>query len=358
MRRRFAPYLILYFVWLLALWALPQGPAESFAWFDNWIKWDAHWYEKIWSIGYKGENIISLVFPPAYAYTVGIFSKISFLNFHHAAIAVNVIAFFFGIRFASEVLARRLRVNPLLIFLFGLSSPASYFVLSAYSDSVFLLILWAAVYTALFINGRRGLVIESVLLLIAPWFRLTGYALFSWILLRRWSALSILVSLAGWFLLNDYLTGEWNYFLETQKKFVMPEGDFIEGARLAFSGLLPLKLDQPAEVLNPYLQFNLLPTIYFVSLIVTGFYLAVRKEWLLSLTLFSILAISHNQSFWRSVVRYDLPLAPILGGVILLEYERIRPRFIGNLLFGFIIGVQFFLQIYFAQLFKAGQWAF
>ena len=82
----------------------------------------------------------------------------------------------------------------------------------------------------------------------------------------------------------------------------------------------------------------------------------VRQHWLIALTMTGMLAVSYNQAFWRSCVRYDLLLMPFFYAALLADNDNWnvwRPRLIVT---GGI--VQFGLQIYFAQAFMKGDWAF
>jgi hypothetical protein len=358
-RSRLLLYILAYAGWLVAFWALTGGPSAGSEWLSTWIRWDAFWYEKVWTEGYPQSDPRAIVFPPGYSLLIGITSRVSFTGFHLTALVVNAIAYFTALVLAAEVMTARRKTPPMQVFLFALSSPASYFVFTAYSDSVFMWLLWTAVYAALLLPDRRvARTAEAAVLLLLPWVRLTGYALVSWVVLGRRSAAMILLSLIGWLGLNWYITGRPDYFLEAQKLFEMPSGHILDGITYTFSGLLPDRMPETTDSWTAYSQFHLLPALYFCALSAAGLWLMIKREWLLALALFAILVMSHNQSFWRSVVRYDLPLMPMLGAAMLALLARMPFSWAGRLVLILIVVAQFMLQIYFATLFQKNLWAF
>ena len=85
---------------------------------------------------------------------------------------------------------RHLAIFAILVFI--LSAPAAYFVFTSYSDIVFMLLLWVLLWLALSpsrLRGHGNLIAQSLILLVLPWIRLTGYALASWLLDRKISSL-------------------------------------------------------------------------------------------------------------------------------------------------------------------------
>jgi hypothetical protein len=72
------------------------------------------------------------------------------------------------------------------------------------------------------------------------------------------------------------------------------------------------------------------------------------------------LLVSYNQGFWRSVVRYDLPVVPVLCLPLLVtaKSETGMMSYISRAAFFALIFGQFTLQIYFARVFHTGGWAF
>ncbi len=354
-KRRLFFYLLTYVGWLTAL-ALATGIMdEGFAaWADAWIKWDAHWYARIWQEGYPKADPRTLVFPPGYPALIGSISTLTGLSFHAAALAVNVLAYFAFAVLAAELMAFLWRVPGIAVFVFSLSAPAAYFVFAAYSDTVFALWMWLLLCVALGFprSTRAAYLTEAALLLCAPWLRLTGYALAAWLVLKRWTALAVLLSLAGWLALNFVLGGEPLYFLHAQKLFLMPEGNILDGVKHTFAGLM----NPPGTDWMSYLQFHLLPALYFAAFIAIGVWACLKKQPLIGVTVLAILVFSHNQSFWRSAVRYDLPLFPVLCVPLLMI--RGRGRLIAHGVFAAIVLAQLVLQMRFAAIFKAGGWAF
>ena len=172
-----------------------------------------------------------LVFPPGYPLIVGILSNVLFSSFIATGILLNLIAFFAAATLISEWFAQKFDVSPHLVFVFILSSPAAYFAFTSYSDLLFMLLLWLLLWLALSpmaMPGRKGLIVQAILLFVLPWIRITGYALASWLLDRRVVAVSVL-DLALWLGFNEVVAGSPFYFLQAQRLFAMPSGNLFQG---------------------------------------------------------------------------------------------------------------------------------
>jgi hypothetical protein len=361
----FAAYLSIFAIWVLLIF-FATGGAHRHGWLAGWQRWDAHSYEQIWRQGYPAADPRTLVFPPGYPFAIGGLSKISSLSFFTTAVIFNLAAFFAASVLISEWLSRKFVVSAYLPFVFALSAPAAYFAFTAYSDILFMLLLWVLLRLAVPARGAprdrrdRGYkvaIAESCLLFALPWIRLTGYALASWLLTRRMIALAVLGSLALWLALNRTIAGSAFYFLHAQELFSMPRGNFFQG--LAHSAMHLASDVSGGRTLN-WLEFGFLPLFYLVVLTAAAIWLAKKREGLLALSTFAILVLSYNQGFWRSVVRYDLPLTPLLC-LPLLVTSKSPSRTVFHLrqaAFYALVLVQFSLQIYFARIFHTGGWAF
>ena len=359
--KRLLVYLGIYLLWIAASYLLTSGLQQQGSWLDSWMKWDADWYSRIWHEGYRPEDPRALVFPPGYPMIAGFLSTLLPIGFDATGVLLNALCFFLGTFLAAEFVGKRFAIPPVLIFVLALSAPASYFVFTTYSDALFYLLFWGAI--VLMHSESKSLMVQVSrvgLLLLIPWVRITGYALAAWLLLRRWSAAALLLSLVGWLGFNWFLAGDPLYFLKAQQLFAMPQGNIIDGFLYSFAALTTIP-QAKAEAWTNYLQFHVLPALYFVGLATAGIWLCVRKQWMLGLALLAVLVMSHNQSFWRSAVRYDLPLIPLLlvPATTLFKKNASRERVIaGAMIFGVVIALQFALQIYFANLFKSGLWGF
>jgi hypothetical protein len=360
-RYRFVFYSSIYLLWILVIFFATRGAnAPGQSWLAGWQQWDAHWYEQIWREGYPAADPRTLVFPPGYPYVVGSLAKLFSGSFLATAAILNLAAFFFSVVLISEWLSRTFAISAYLLFLFVLSAPAAYFVFTAYSDLLFMLMLWLLLWIALASpepRGRAVQIVQSALPLVLPWIRLTGYALVSWLFARRAAAVSVLVSLALWLGFNRMIAGNAFYFLHAQELFAMPRGNFFQGFA---DSLLHLVSDLGAGHLTIWLEFGFLPLFYFGAIAAAGVWLAKRREGLLALSVLSILVLSYNQGFWRSVVRYDLPLTPVLCLPLLVAAEsssRMTSYLSRAAFYALMLG-QFSLQIYFARVFHSGGWAF
>ena len=359
LRGRLVCYSSIYLVWIVLIFYATGGAHGQFSsWLAGWHQWDARWYEQIWREGYPQADPRTLVFPPGYPLMVGSLSKLFSASFLATAVVLNLAAFFLSGVLISEWLARKFGVSAHLLFVFALSAPTAYFAFTAYSDSLFMLLLWVLLWLALAApkpRGSRAAAAQCFLLFVLPWMRLTGYALASWLFARRVVALAVLGSLALWLGFNHVIAGNAFYFLRAQELFGMPRGSFFQGFA---DGLFHLASDWGHPMI--WLEFGFLPLFYLGTLTAAGVWLAKRREGLLALTVFSILLLSYNQGFWRSVVRYDLPLTPVLCLPLLVNAasrHRIVRYLSGAAFYALTVG-QFSLQIYFARAFHAGAWAF
>lgn len=359
-RTRYIVYFCIFFAWI-ALVLLFTADVPGGSWLADWDRWDAKWYEQIWLEGYPAEDPRALVFPPGYSYAVGFFAKLLSTPFFGTAIVLNLLAFFATAAFVSDWFLRKFRINPYSSFAFILSAPAAYFAFTAYSDVFFMLLLWVAVWFSLadlHLSRAKRLIVQAFMLLVLPWLRLTGYALVSWLLVRRLGAIAVLGSLSLWLGFNQRIANNPFYFLHAQKLFLMPEGNFFQG--LSYSFKQAIAHDFHAGNTKDWLQFYSLPLFYLLAFTATAIWLLRKREGLLAITVLSVLLISHNQGFWRSAVRYDLPLTPVLC-LPLLVASGSSSRTISYVLrtaFFLALAGQFAMQFYFAGIFHSGGWAF
>jgi hypothetical protein len=364
MKRQLFVLASIYLVWLVSLCAATQGFSGFHTWLTSWTTWDALWYARIWDEGYPRVDPRALVFPPGYSMLIGFLARGLHLDFHVMAMVVNLTSYFGAMVLAVDLFKNVLGVSPVPAFTLALSFPAAYFIFPSYSDAVFCLILWAAIYLAVLYKGDRlARAGEVFLLLLAPWIRLTGYALICWLALGRWTAVAVGVSLLGWLALNFVVAGQPTYFLHAQQLFHMPKGNLIEGLRITFSKLYPVYLPGLAGDWTGYLQFHLLPAVYLVALALVGLWFWDRGQRLIGMTIWAILILSHNQSFWRSAVRYDLPVACCLSVPILVAlHEKAAGARLVRISLWLVLAAmtvaQLALQVYFANLFRSGHWAF
>lgn len=353
-------YTGLFLIWMIGVYFLTGGGLHPEAWLQGWNKWDANWYTRIWNEGY-GADPAMLAFPPGYPLLIGSLSSLFGLSLATTAFCLNAPAFFFAGGVFAQFGEKRFKVRGPWLFLFFLSAPSAYFAFAPYSDALFLLLFWLALPLAakpLRQLSHRDHLKGAVLLLFMPWVRLTAYALICWVALRRWFALIIALSLLGWLTLNATLKGDPLFFLHVQSRFLMADGGFWTGLLRALSQFPPAVLD-PRFEWTPWLQFSGLPVFYLALFAATAVWLMIKKEWLLALTLVSVTLFSHNQAFWRSVVRYDLVIAPLLAIPLLASARRADwLRWISVITFVVITLGGFAFQIYFAQRFRAGLWGF
>jgi hypothetical protein len=217
------------------------------------------------------------------------------------------------------------------------------------------LLLWLAISSTA-MPGCKSLTAQAILLFVLPWIRITGYALAAWLVDRRVVAVSVLGSLALWLGFNEMIAGSPFYFLHAQQLFAMPSGNLFQGLFFSLERLFSNDLLHGFAI--PWLQFAFLPLFYFGALVAASIRLVKRGENLLAITVLSILILSHNQGVWRSAVRYDLPILPVLCLPLLARQESRAASYFYKTVFYVLIAGQFALQIVFARIFHSGGWAF
>lgn len=357
-------FLLIFSIWLFAFYHFTiEGRNNFSSWRTDWIRWDSTWYEKIWTEGYSFIDSRMLVFPPGYSGFIGLISSLAKVNFHLVAFLINPVFFYLGSFLSARLLASKFHVSKYLIFIFLLSNPVAYFAFATYSDMAFYFLFWLLLTLEINVENenKKTALLKMFLYLIAPWIRLTGIVLCAWIFLRKKMAFLAAFSVFLWLTLNTFITADPFYFIKAQQLFGMPNGNFIDGLQLSLSGFLNPPRSLNSENLNSYLQLNFLPIIYLFGAILTGIWLFLRREYLFSISILTILFVSHNQAFWRSAVRYDLPLLPFLFVAIMYVISNYLfknfPKLKAIFILCFLI-INFIMQIHLAKLFHNGSWGF
>jgi hypothetical protein len=322
----------------------------------EWMEWDSAWYRTISSEWYK--NPTALAFPPGYPAIVVIFSAIFSVGFSSAAMTVNLAAGFLFPLFAAETCQRHFGVDRRAMFSLILSNPLAYFNFPAYSDALFSMGLWILLMICLIPKvGARLQAGAGILLLTLPLVRITGFALILPVFLRKYLFLLPIIPLCIWLGINYSVTGDAFYFLGVQEAFGMPKGGILDGFRGSWNTFWGADHFPTKEEMAGFLM-NALTLALFLMLVAVGVWLVWRGDYFLAILLFGILFISHNQSFWRSGARYDIPLLPFLYAFILqLRWQRIGRKWREGGIVTLIL-VQLSLQFWLGWRFLTGHWAY
>jgi hypothetical protein len=338
-------------------------------WFDSWNHWDSYWYQFTWENEFPQDDPRNLVYAPGFAVLTGGLSKLLGSDFQRTALVFNCLSFWATAILFCELVARRfaLPYRSILMLCF-LSSPVSYFCFPAYSDPFFNLMAWTLIGLSLMDQEKLGesqriliRLAQPTLAFVMPWFRFTGYAFLSWLVLRKWFVLTALVTLSLWLTLNRAITGDPFYFLNTLELFDMRPGGFLVGFTSTIQRIVSGPKGPTLELWQLWLGNDLLAMVYLLALTATALWLFWKKEFLLAITTLAILALSHNGSYWRSTLRYDWPLIPLLFVPLLSWAVQGRTRRLKTaawVAIVFLLGIQFALQICYARAFLEGRWAF
>jgi hypothetical protein len=356
-------YLICYVGWVVFIALFTGIYAGLDEWTREWVRWDSNWYKQIATEGYSPQEYKALAYPPGYPYLLKVLTYILPLSLPTTALLLNLICYFGALVIATELLCHVFQLpNRVLFFVATLSAPTGYFVFSVYSDFLFMLMLWGLLLLAIrYPDNRKSQIAQVVLLLTIPSIRIAGYSLFSWLVLRRWLALALVIPFSAWLYLNYVLTGDPLFFVSVQQRYAMPEGNIIDGFLLTFGNLHDIPTMPSWDYWCYYLQFIFLPAAYLIMLGAAIVWMARRGEYLLAISAASLLLISHYGSFWRSVIRYDMQVVPYLFVPLFFmatKHSSANVRLLGGFLIGVVVMGQLILQVISAWLLKQGMWAF
>lgn len=308
-------YLAIYLAWIAWIYLISSNLSPDFtSWVDGWHRWDVEFYSRIFREGY-GDDLMSLAFPPGYAWFTGFLSALTHLSFELIAMLLNLVAYFAASVIASELLSQRFGVSWLFVFIAQVTNPVAFFAFPAYSDALFALVFWSALALALrdpTTLRPRERIAAWLLVFIAPWIRLTGFALLIWAVFRRWFALAVLAPLVLLLVYDFIRTGDAFFFLHMQRYFQMPSGWFWDGLRYHAKDLLEPPPVHRGDMVLFWVQGTVFALFSTLLVAIASAWLAFRREFLLSATVLAVALFSRNQAYWRSVLRYDWPLMALL----------------------------------------------
>ncbi len=392
MRRYAFESAIAHLSWLVFIFICTDGFAVSFAsWLERFNQWDVRWYS---SIAMDGHGLLpqTYAFPPLHAWILGrvtyaIFDgaralgfELTWMRVFYPVSLVLGLTYFALANTVFVVLAeRRWKIRRWRLWLIAVANPVGYFALTAYSDALFFLIAALALLLATWTSERRDqwqlpelskrhLTYAKIgltgLLFAAPWIRLTGFAFALWIILKRREVIATFLSLVTYLTYMGLRTGDPLFFINVQQAFDMPNGTVVTGFLLSldilktfFSG----EAYQGGDFLVYAMNFGFFAMVVFLLSIALVRWLSKRHEYCWALAVLAITIVSHNQAFWRSTVRYALPLYPMFFWMLIASSETPRTRLreqIGTTLAAIAVGLSLAIQVYYCRLFRMGEWAF
>ena len=309
-----------FLLWMACIYLRTWGPPEwgpEAGWRNSWRNWDAKHYFEIAKVGYPRDDPHNIAFPPGYPLLVRGVAQTVGLSFNVTAMLVNLICLVAWAYIFCRYCRLHFGLDPPLCCLWFFCLPATYFALPAYSDTLFNMLFWLAIWSSLDRARPAGKLLVG-LCLVLPWIRITGYSLGCLILRpnKRAAVLALLVTLLGWLLFNQAATGDALTFLRSQDWFGMPHGGLVQGVSMA-SDRLATEADA-----NFRWKTATFPVISLVACMLACAWLARQGKLETTLVLLSVLALSHNQALWRSTVRYDWLVHPIVGIPLMVALTR------------------------------------
>ncbi|CAN5717208.1 hypothetical protein BH10BDE1_BH10BDE1_03870 [soil metagenome] len=390
MRRYAFEAFISHLVWCFFLFGFTEGFVLPFAaWIERFYQWDARWYGTMAQDGH-GFLPQTYVFPPLHGWVLGRLTDVAFLFckqvqekpswvlcFYAVALVFGVACFAIANSVLVALAERRFKIDRTRLWIFALANPMGYFALTPYSDMFFfalfavtmLLLLWTSPrreawnLRALSTRTNRGVhAALAALFFLSPWVRLTGFAYGIWLFLKRKEVFATFFSLAVFLLYYWIRTDNPFFFLLAQQAFMMPAGGFFTGLVMALRVLGSL-FDGTAYMGGEFLlysfNFGVLPILALLLSLALVVWFARRREFEWALIVLAVVAISHNQAFWRSTVRYTLPFYPLFFWMLWEKPATSnRRRIARKIATGILVGIGLTLQVFYARLFHVGAWAF
>lgn len=404
MRRYAFESVLVHFAWLLFVFVFTNGfSVSSTAWLEAFNQWDARWYS---SIAMDGHGFLpqTYAFPPFYGWILGrityaIFDSLRFFGREIKWITIfYYVAFFAGfVSFATAnsifvwLSEKRWGISRNRLWLIAIANPVGYFAFTGYTDAFFflltalslMLVTWTSERREFWrlpeLQGRFKIAAHSALSLLlfaAPWVRLTGFAFVVWAPFKRKEVVATVAAVVAYLVYMKIQTTDALFFVHIQKVFEMPDGGVYAG--------LVTSLEILASFFNGHayaggdfllysINFGFLPIVVLVLSVTLIVWLVKREEKVWAALILAITLVSHNQAFWRSTVRYAMPIYPMLFWMMLRQehgrellrqkqsQESRKTRFSQHVrlaAFAVMLGLSLAFQIFYCRLFRSGGWAF
>lgn len=335
-------------------------------WVNIWDRWDAGVYKTIATSSYNLINIkpdygsFLSHFLPLYSVIMAMVSWLLTISLTKAGILVSTVSII-----AASIMLYKLvyldfkneRVAWLSV-LFLNFYPTSYFTISVYSESLFLLLVITGFYCLrkeyFFISGLAAA--GAILTRIVGIVFLPIYALYFFYSYKKHLGFNLkiiypfLLSLAAlvlYFIINKFYYGDYFYFL-TEKVSFNTTKHLILPLKETFFDLLAIFKN--SNFLNQEFMttrgWNAIFTLF--ALVVTA--IGIRKiNWVYSAYSLSSILIFSSLSWGISNARYTLSAFPIF---IVLAFIK------SKILLSVILVVSGFMLLYFTKIFTSGAWAF
>lgn len=327
-----------------------------------WNRWDGHiyttiahtWYNFI-GIDYGSWSFLSN-FPPLYSLAMQIIARIFFLSLPVAGVLVSLGSIILASIFLYKLVYLEFKDSKkaLLSVLFLNVFPTSYFTMSVYSESLFLLVTILFFY---FLKKEKYL-FAGFLVSLAVLTRFVGIVLvpiFFWYVIKKYgytvkSGYLLLISLLGlgmYFLINKLYFASYFYFFTEKVSFDATKFTIIPFSETITSFLL---IFNPKFFMNTNFMmtqgWNAVFTLFAVAMSLLSFKRLPRKYAVFSLLSVMLFA---SLSWGISNARYTLSVFPIFMTLATIKNKYI----IAIILILFISGL-----LYFSELFTRGAWAF
>ena len=326
------------------------GPGRQFDYWASWAQWDGGHYFDIARRGYLLNS--DFAFFPVYPVLIRFFSLFLQNNYLISGLLISNISFiiflFIFYKFVKEKYSENIAFYSTITFLVF---PTTFFAVSYYSESVFLLLI-AIVFVSL--NNRKFL-LASIAASVASLTRSVGvflavsiaYSYFAKMKFQfrkiSWQLLHIMVAFFGVILYGLYLFANFNAplkFISVQSAWERQVSDPIS---TIFSYIWTVFIGERRPV-NDY--FDLLLTLLFLTILTVGVRKISSSLWIFSML---VILIPASTGTLTSMPRYLLASLGVF--VILGQYLDNKPKF------RFVIWTVFLtLQAILAVRFINGYW--
>jgi len=285
-----------------------------------WQRWDTNWYIQIAQHGYDVGNGTTN-FPPLYSFLVGLLGRVLVGQYMLAALIISNLAYIIALVYLYRLTTRHFdEATARRTLLFMATFPSAFFLLSGYTESLYLALALAAFYyaedkrwlLAAFLVALAGLTrIQGVILVLPLGYLYLQQRGFNWRKLD-WRGLALALSPGLYFLYLGWVyfgLGDQNFGNHLSViwhiKFALPWESFFGGLFGFFD---------PSHVRN--LVYNMLDFMclcLFISLTIIW----AQRKLPLHYLLYSILSLTvyltrqgTEDFFWMSMTRYLVVIFP------------------------------------------------
>lgn len=334
-------------------------------WINIWDRWDSGVYKTIAQSSYKFVNVkldfwaFLSHFPPLYSLTMATASRLLNISLINAGILVSLASIIFASVILYKLVYLEFKSNRIawLAVIFLNLYPTSYFTISIYSESLFLLMTIWGFYCLkkedYFLSGfaAAGAILTRLIgIVFIPVYVLyffLSYKKSGFNLKKFYPFFFSLIGLIIYLLINKFYFGSYFYFLTEKLSFNTTKHLMLPFKETYFDLLAIFKgsnfLDQTFMTTRGW---NSIFTLFLLIITVFG----IKKiNWIYSVYSFCSILIFASLSWGISNARYTLSVFPVFMVLALTKNRVILLS---------AMAISTFMLLYFTKIYTSGAWAF